>query len=88
MLRAEGEAQEQVLKARAEAEAIRQVAEAVAATQTDPAAYLLALRYIDSLKEMVSGKESKTVFMPYEATGVLGSLGSIREMFKEGLPKG
>ena len=88
ILRAEGEAQAQVLKARAEAEAIRQVTEAVAATQTDPAAYLLALRYIDSLKEMVSGKESKTVFMPYEATGVLGSLGSIREMFKEGLPKG
>ena len=88
ILRAEGEAQAQVLKARAEAEAIRQVTEAVAATQTDPAAYLLALRYIDSLKEMDSGKESKTVFMPYEATGVLGSLGSIREMFKEGLPKG
>ena len=88
ILRAEGEAEAQGLKARAEAEAIRQVTEAVAATQTDPAAYLLALRYIDSLKEMVSGKESKTVFMPYEATGVLGSLGSIREMFKEGLPKG
>jgi hypothetical protein len=29
---------------------------------------------------MVSGQGNKVVYMPYEATGVLSSLGGIREM--------
>ena len=82
VLRAEGEAQAIILNAQAEAEAIRRVAEAVASQQTDPATYMLAMKYIDTLKEMTSGKDNKTVFMPYEASSVLSSLGSIRSLFK------
>ena len=33
---------------------------------------------------MVSGQNNKVVYMPYEATGVLGSLGGIREMLALG----
>jgi hypothetical protein len=30
---------------------------------------------------MVSGQDNKMIYMPYEATGVLSSLGGIKEMF-------
>lgn len=83
ILRAEGEARAIILNAEAEAEAIRRVAEAVAAGQTDPATYMLAMKYIDTLREMTSGQNNKTVYIPYEASSVLSSLGSIRTLFKE-----
>ena len=83
ILRAEGEAQAKVLQAQAEADAIRLVAEAVAAAKTDPAAYMLAVKYIDTLKEMVSGKDNKTVYLPYEASNMLSSLGSIKDIFQK-----
>lgn len=81
ILKAEGEAKAQVLRAQAEADAIRNVADAVAASKTDPATYLLAQKYIEALKEMTEGKDCKTVFMPYEASSVLSSLGSVKNLF-------
>lgn len=81
ILRAEGDAQAIILNARAEADAIRRVSEAVTQGQTDPAAYMLAMKYIDTLREMTSGKDNKTVYIPYEASSVLSSLGSIRTLF-------
>ncbi|MCM1111290.1 MAG: SPFH/Band 7/PHB domain protein [Clostridium sp.] len=83
ILRAEGEARAIILNAEAEAEAIRRVAEAVASTQTDPATYMLAMKYIETIKDMSSGNGSKTVFMPYEATSVLSSIGSIKNLFNQ-----
>jgi len=83
ILRAEGEAKAIILNAEAEAEAIRRVAEAVTASKTDPATYMLAMKYIDTLREMTSGQNNKTVYIPYEASSVLSSLGSIRSLFKE-----
>lgn len=82
ILRAEGESRAKVLVAEAEAEAIRRVAEAIKESQTDPATYMLAMKYIETLKEMTSGQDNKTVYVPYEASGVLGSIGSIKELFK------
>lgn len=82
ILKAEGEAQAIILSAQAEAEAIRRVAEAVAAGNTDPATYMLAMKYIETLKEMTAGQDNKTVYVPYEASAVLGSLGSIKNVFK------
>ncbi len=69
--------------ARAEAQSIQQVAEALQSSNGDPTQYLIAMRYIEALKEMVDGNENKVVFMPYEASGVLGSLGGIKEIFKD-----
>ncbi|MFW6161548.1 MAG: SPFH domain-containing protein, partial [Planctomycetota bacterium] len=80
ILGAEGEAEARIEVAQAEAEAITKVTETVAASGGNPTSYLIALRYIDTLKEMVSGKDNKVVYLPIEATGVLGSLGGIREM--------
>lgn len=83
ILKAQGHAEAQILQAEAEAKAIRQISEAVAAQKgANPVNYLLAIKYIDGLKEMVSGKDNKTIYLPYEATGVLSSLGGIKEMFK------
>ncbi len=81
ILKAEGEARAQVLRAQAEADAIRNVSDAVAQSQTDPAAYLLAQKYIETLKSMTDGQGNKTVYIPYEATSVLSSLGSVKEIF-------
>ena len=83
ILKAEGESRAKVLVAEAEAEAIRRVAEAIKDSQTDPATYMLAMKYIETLKEMTSGQDNKTVYVPYEASGVLGSIGSIKELFKQ-----
>lgn len=81
ILRAEGDARSIVLNAQAEADAIRKVAEAVASTKTDPATYTLAVKYIETLKEMTMGKDNKTVYIPYEASSVLSSIGSIKNLF-------
>lgn len=81
ILRAEGEAQAIILNAQAEADAILKVAKAVDATKTDPATYMLAMKYIETLKEMTSGKDNKTVYMPYEASSLLSSIGSIKSLF-------
>lgn len=81
ILIAQGEAEAKVLQAEAEAEAIRKIAEALKDTNSDPAAYFIAVKYIETLKEMTSGKDNKTVYMPYEATSILGSLGGIKDLF-------
>ena len=82
LLEAEGVAKAKIMQAEAEAKAIQLVADAIKATKTDPASYLLATKYIETLKEMTSGKDNKTVYLPYEATNLLGSIGGIKEIFK------
>ncbi len=86
ILAAEAEAQARLKVAEAEAEAITKLTTAIGRTGGDPAKYLIAIRYIESLKEMVSGQNNKVVYLPYEATAVLSSLGGIREMLAAGAP--
>jgi regulator of protease activity HflC (stomatin/prohibitin superfamily) len=80
ILRAQGEADARVLEATAEAEAIRKVAEAIASTKADPATYMLVSRYIDTLKEMASGKDSKLVYLPYESSNLMSALGAMTDL--------
>jgi regulator of protease activity HflC (stomatin/prohibitin superfamily) len=82
ILRAEGDAEARIRIAHGEAEAITRIVDAVKA-KGDPINYLIAVRYIETLKEMTSGKDNKTVYLPYEATSVLGSIGGIKDLFKE-----
>lgn len=82
ILAAEGEAQARLKVATAEAMAIQKLVEAFKGQAGDPANYLIAVRYIETLKEMVSGKDNKVVYLPYEASAVLGSIGGIQDMFK------
>ncbi len=80
VLRAKAEAEAKILAAEAEAEAIRNITNALNEAKTDPAQYLIAIKYIETLKEMTSGKDSKTIYLPYEATGVLSSIGGIKDL--------
>src|SRR5581483_8264299 len=80
ILAAEAEATARLKVAEAEAQAIERITNAIKGTGGDPARYLIAIRYIEALKEMVTGQNNKVVYLPYEATGVLSSLGGIREM--------
>jgi len=80
ILQAEGQAEARVKVAEAEAEAFRKVTEVIKSAGGDPAVYLIAMRYIETLREMVAGQGNKVVYIPYEATGLLGALGGIKEM--------
>jgi len=84
ILIAEGEAQARLKVAQADAQVIKMITDAVRESGGNPTSYLIAMRYIDTLKEMVSGKDNKVIYLPIEATGVLGSLGGIRDMFEQG----
>ena len=81
VLRASGEAEARVKIAEAEAEVVARVAKSVKEAGGDPTTYLVAMRYIETLREMVSGKDNKVVYLPYEATALLGSVGGIRDLF-------
>lgn len=81
ILKAEGEAQARIRKAEAEAVAIAKITEAVGKS-TNPANYLLAQKYIQMLQEVATGDKTKTVYLPYEATNLMGSIGGIKDLFK------
>ena len=81
ILHAEGEAQARIRRAEAEAIAIDKITEAVGKS-TNPANYLLAQKYIQALQEIAAGDKTKTVYLPYEATNLLGSIGGIKDLFK------
>jgi len=87
ILMAEGEAEARIRIAQAEAEAIAKLSEVISGSNGDPANYLIAVKYIEALKEMVSGKDNKVVYLPFEATGILSSIGGIKEML-EGATRG
>lgn len=82
ILEAEGEATARLAIAEAEAEAIRRISVAVENTKADPAQYLIAVRYIETLEQILreGGAGSKTVFMPYEASGLMSSVGGLKEL--------
>ena len=82
ILEAEGQAQARIRVAQAEAEAIKLVSEAVNGYSGDPVQYLIAQKYLETLNQMTSGNDTKTVFLPYEASGILSSLGGIKELLK------
>jgi regulator of protease activity HflC (stomatin/prohibitin superfamily) len=80
ILIAEGQAQARIRTAQGESEAIQKITQAIGSTKSDPVNYLIAVRYIDKLGEMVSGKDNKVIYIPYEATGILSSIGGIKEL--------
>ena len=81
ILTAEGEAQARIRKAEAEAQAIELITQAVGKS-SNPANYLLALKYIQMLEQLAQGDKTKTVYLPYEATNLMGSIGGIKDLFK------
>lgn len=91
ILKAEGEAEaikkvadankyEKLTVAKGEAEAIETVYNAI--HKGNPTNDLIAIKYLEALQKMAEGQATK-IFLPYEATGVLGSIGGIAELLKE-----
>ena len=91
ILEAEAEKEAKIRRAAGEAEAIKQVAEAKAEEiqmvyeammKANPNEKLVQLKSLETLKEVANGEANK-VFIPFEATNTLSSLGAIKEVFKE-----
>lgn len=82
ILQAEGAAQARLKIAEAEAQAIAQIARAIGSSE-ETVQYLTTIRYIDSLRDMARLSNSKVVFMPMETSGVLSSVGAIKEILTE-----
>ncbi|UJS16650.1 MAG: SPFH/Band 7/PHB domain protein [Candidatus Jettenia sp.] len=91
ILKAEGQAEaimkvadadkyQKLTVAKGEAEAIQTVFNAI--HNGRPTNDLIAIKYLESLEKIADGKASK-VFLPYEATGILGSIAGISELLKE-----
>ncbi len=78
ILAAEGQAEARLKSANAEAQAIQMVAQALG-TNSSPTQYLIAQKYLDSLNQ-IAKNANKTVFLPYEATAVMGSVASLKEL--------
>ncbi|MGH9284293.1 MAG: SPFH domain-containing protein [Acidimicrobiales bacterium] len=74
---ADAERYRQTAVAEGEAEAIRSVYQAI--HDGDPSSGLIAIKYLETLQVMANGQATK-VFLPTEATALLGALGGIREL--------
>ena len=79
ILRAQGLAEARLAMAEAEAEAIRRIANAL--PEGEASMYLLGLKYLEALPLVTQG-QGTTIFLPTEATGVMGAVGGIREMLR------
>ncbi len=80
ILTAEGQAEARLKVAAAEAQAIAVITESIG-TSGNPTQYLIAQKYLESLNQIAKNAD-KTVFLPYEATGVMGALGGMKELLK------
>lgn len=82
ILQADGAAQARLRVAAAEAEAVSRLSQAMMG-HGNPAQYLITKSYIESLRDMTRGNNSKVIFMPVETTSFLSSIGAIKEMLSE-----
>jgi regulator of protease activity HflC (stomatin/prohibitin superfamily) len=94
ILKAEGQAEaikkvadadkyQKLTVAKGEAEAIQTVYGAI--HQGNPTNDLIAIKYLEALQKIADGQSTK-IFMPLEASGILGSIAGIGELLKGQLP--
>jgi len=69
--------------AQAEANATRMVSEAIASGSVQAINYFVATKYVDALGKFASAPNQKILFMPLEASSVIGALGGLSEIAKE-----
>ena len=91
ILEAEADKESRIRRADGEAQAIKAVAEAKAKEvqmvydamkKADPNDKLVQLKSLEALEEVAKGEANK-VFIPFEATSALSSLGAIKEVLKD-----
>jgi regulator of protease activity HflC (stomatin/prohibitin superfamily) len=90
ILWAEGTKQKSILEAQGKAEALLGLTEAEARAvekikavvgEDNATKYMVALKYLQSLEKIAGGAANK-IFLPIETSGMLSSLGAIKEIFK------
>ena len=90
ILEAEADSESKIRRAAGDAEAIKKVAEATAQEvqmvyeaikKADPDEKLVQIKSLEALEEVAKGEANK-VFIPFDATTALGSLGAIKEVLK------
>ncbi len=69
-------------QAEAEAKATTMVSDAIAAGDLQAINYFIAQKYVEALKEFATSPNQKTLLLPMETTGILGSLAGITEIAK------
>ena len=91
ILEAEADREARIRRAAGEAQAIKEVAEAKAKEiamvydaikSADPDEKLVQIKSLEALEEIAKGDANK-VFIPFEATSALSSLGAAKEIFKD-----
>ena len=91
ILEAEADKESQIRRAAGEAQAIREVAEAKAKEiqmvydsikKANPDDKLVQLKSLEALEQVAKGEANK-IFIPFEATGALSSLGAMAEAVKD-----
>ncbi|USD41861.1 SPFH/Band 7/PHB domain protein [Vibrio sp. SCSIO 43135] len=95
ILKAEGEKQAAILQAEAreraaeaEAKATEMVSTAIAQGDMQAVNYFIAQGYTDALKSIGQAENGKIIMLPLEASGLMGSVAGIAEMFKQKEPNG
>ncbi|EIT7143480.1 SPFH/Band 7/PHB domain protein [Vibrio vulnificus] len=90
ILKAEGEKQAAILQAEAreraaeaEAKATAMVSDAIAKGDMQAVNYFIAQGYTEALKTIGQAENGKIIMLPLEASGLMGSISGIAEMFKQ-----
>ena len=82
----EAEARERL--AEAEAKATTMVSEAIAKGDIQAVNYFVAQKYVEALQTIGTAPNQKLIFMPVEASGVIGAIGGVAELARTAMQKG
>jgi regulator of protease activity HflC (stomatin/prohibitin superfamily) len=74
-------------QAEAEARATHMVSQAIEKGDLNAINYFVATKYVDALQSIASAPNEKLIFMPMEASGVIGAIGGIAELAKQAMSK-
>jgi regulator of protease activity HflC (stomatin/prohibitin superfamily) len=66
--------------AEAEAKATTMVSESIAAGDVQALNYFVALKYVESLRDLAAAPNSKTIMVPLEAAGLVGAVAGVAEL--------
>jgi len=90
ILKAEGERQAAFLQAEArerlaeaEANATQKVSQALSEGNVQALNYFIAQKYVDSLADMAKSPNGKVIFMPLDASALVGAVGGVAELLSE-----
>jgi regulator of protease activity HflC (stomatin/prohibitin superfamily) len=81
----EAEARERL--AQAEARATAMVSQAIAQGDVQAINYFVAQKYVEALKEFAASPNQKVMFLPMEASALIGTIGGIAELAKDAMAK-